>query len=754
MTPPRRDPGLPVLVAAAGVAAALAPAWLLGRVPIRSDALAYFWPLRARLAEALSRGELPLYDALNDAGTPLLLNPQTGALYPPHLLYALLPLGWAYAWIHAGHLALLGAGTLRLLQRLGYGRTDAAFGALTVALGGTALSVSAMQDKLLALAWAPWAMAGLLAAVDGGASRHRRVAGGLGAVASLALAILGGGLDVVVMTMLVGVPLAALAGGQTGGSPGAVARRGVLASACVVAGGAVAAIQWLPFLDWIGTSDWSTGADPAELLTRSLRVHHLAGLVSPNAGYLPASDTLRFPWRPDEVVLFYQPGGYLGGAGLWLAMLGAGVGLRRAGPARIALIGTAICLILSLGPAIPPVGWAEVNLPLLSMIRYPHKWAMPAALLAAVLVAEGARALRGGRGGPRLGGGLVAAALLASGSFAVAAAIGPAGDPGGAVSWRQLLVGAAAAMGAGAFALWLLWRASRQTGMASRVVLPGLAVAVLAADLALFNLPLAPVEDPAEAWAPPGAAQVLADEPGPTRIFTFSYTAYGVFPEAEPGTSLTAVLRESLFPGIPAAHGFAMPLGWLVMHPVSLAESYAALGPLPLAERLRRLRLAGVTHLLVHRQDHLEALRTSPALDEVATVDGPACRVSILRIRNALPDVRWTPRDDPGAQGGPVTVALDHNGRFEGRVHGAEAGRLVFVRPWDPRWVASVDGQAVATERVNGHQLSIPLEPGHHTVTLAYEVPTLIHGAAMSLVAALGSLMLAAVMLRRGKTAT
>ncbi|MDP7114613.1 MAG: hypothetical protein QGH45_21750, partial [Myxococcota bacterium] len=78
--PARRGLVAPQVVAAAAVAVALAPSWLLGRVPIRSDALAYFWPLRARLAEALAGGELPLYDALNDAGTPLLLNPQTGAI--------------------------------------------------------------------------------------------------------------------------------------------------------------------------------------------------------------------------------------------------------------------------------------------------------------------------------------------------------------------------------------------------------------------------------------------------------------------------------------------------------------------------------------------------------------------------------------------------------------------------------------------------------------------------------------------------
>jgi hypothetical protein len=748
--PPHRGPGAPLVVAAAAVAVALAPSWLLGRVPIRSDALAYFWPLRARLAEALAGGELPLYDTLNDAGTPLLLNPQTAALYPPHLLYALLPLGWAYAWLHAGHLALLGVGTLRLVQRLGYGTTAASLGALTVALGGVALSVSAMQDKLFALAWAPWALAGLLAAVDRGGSRRGRVGGGLAAIAALALAVLGGGLDVVVMTVLVGVPLAALDGGRSRPSARAFVHRGAIATGCVVGAGLVAAVQWLPFADWLGTTDWSAGAAPAELLSRSLRPHHLLGLVCPNAGYVPALDSLRFPWRPPDPILFYQPGSYMGGAGLWLAAVGAVHGVRRPGPARVAAVGVGICLVLALGPALAPVGWAETQLPLLSMIRYPHKWAMLAALLGAVLVAEGVRALRAPSERPRLTVAVVAAAAATSGMLALAALVAPAvSDPVATVSWRQLFGGGAAACGIAAAVCLLLGWSARVRGGALRAALPGLAVALCAADLVLFNLPLAPVEEPAIAWAPSAAAATLASEAPPVRVFPFSYTAAGVYPDPNPGASLTQVLRESLFPGIPVGHGFVLPFGWLVMHPVHLRDTYAGLGPLPMAERLSRLRLAGVTHLLVHREEHLAPLLAIPTVALVDTVHGAACSVSILRLDAPLPDVRWTPRGDPTASGARVRIVTDGGGRFEARVHGDESGRLVWLRPWDPYWVATVDGAPVATERVNGHQLSIPVEPGDQVVALAYRVPSLAVGAGVSLVSSLGLLAVALVLLRR-----
>jgi len=720
------------------VALALAPAWLLGRVPIRSDALAYFWPLRARLADALSEGRLPLYDLLNDGGTPLLLNPQTGALYPPHLLYALVPLGWAYAWMHAGHLALLGAGTARLLRRLGYSGADAALGALTVALGGVALSVSAMQDKLFALAWAPWALAGLLTAVGHRASRRQRVAGGAAAAAALAMAILGGGLDVVVMSVLVALGLAAVDGGRHPLSTRSVARRTAIASLCIAVAAGLAAVQWLPFADWLRGTDWSGGAAGADLLSRSMRPVHLLGLLSPNAGYVPAVDGLRLPWMDptQPAPLFYLPGSYAGGAGLLLGLMGIVAGLRRGGPARVAATGLGICLVLALGPTIPPVGWAEEHLPVLSMIRYPHKWAMPAALFGAILVAEGSRTLRSAPSSVRGGRFWILGFLIASGLAAVAALLAPGvapTDPG--TSWRTLATGIVAATGAGAVVGLALWTAGRVTRPRRRAALLSLAVAVAALDLAAHGLRLAPLEDPASVWAPTPVVQVLAAEPAPVRVFPFSYTAAGIFPDARPGASLTQVLRESLFPGIPAAHGFGLPFGWLVMHPADVHATYAGLGPLPMADRIHRLRIAGVTHLLVHHPAHRESLLQVPLVESFEGGDarGAACTVTALRIAEPLPEVRWTPRDDPTSSGRALAPELDGDGRFAVRVHASRPGRILWLRPWDPYWRATVDGVAVATEKINGHQLSVPLEPGRHEVRLRYRIPALELGGAVTL---------------------
>ena len=70
---------------------ALAPAWLSRQMPVRGDALTYFWPLRKVLAAAQSEGTLPYFSTLNDGGTPLWRNPQSQSLYPPALLLSWLP---------------------------------------------------------------------------------------------------------------------------------------------------------------------------------------------------------------------------------------------------------------------------------------------------------------------------------------------------------------------------------------------------------------------------------------------------------------------------------------------------------------------------------------------------------------------------------------------------------------------------------------------------------------------------------------
>ena len=53
----------------------------------------YFaYPIAYHLRESFWRGEIPLWNPLNDCGTPFLAQWNTQVLYPPALFYLLLPL--------------------------------------------------------------------------------------------------------------------------------------------------------------------------------------------------------------------------------------------------------------------------------------------------------------------------------------------------------------------------------------------------------------------------------------------------------------------------------------------------------------------------------------------------------------------------------------------------------------------------------------------------------------------------------------
>ncbi len=735
----------PWVVGALGLVAVLAPSWLLGRVPVRGDALAYFWPLRVRLAEALSRGALPRYDLLCDNGAPLLLNPQTAALYPPHLLYAIAPVSWCIAWLHAGHLLLLTGGCGVLLRRLGYRGVPAVIGSLTVGLGGTMMSLSAMQDKLYSVSWAPWLLAALLAVVhrgrDAPAARIQGRAGeALVAIAAASMMVLAGGLDVVVMVGLLALPTAAWDAGRRPLSSPAAWRRTGVALGCLAAAAGLTAVVWWPFWDWRHATAPGPFTSPEVWSSRALGISHLAGLISPNAGYVPALDELRLPWARG-VTWFYLPGLYAGGAGLVLGLAGLVRGLRHPGPPRYAGVGALAALGVAAGGALPPVAWCLQHTPVLDQIRYPQKWVLIAALLGAVLVAEGARWVM--TAGPRalaprrLGGATLAAGLVA----VVAGGVGRQLGTGTGLAWWDLLFGAGVAVGVGGIAVQLLLRA-RPAAPAAPRPWPGwgaLAVVLVLVDLALGNTPLAPLRPAAEVVTPPPVVTVLRAQPEPVRVFPYSYLASGTGPPGPEGPWRHEIARASLLPGIAAAFGLAQPFGWVVGQPEAVTRHFVSLGREPLPRRVEALRLAGVTHLLANTRADADALAGTPGVSRLAggIVQGPVATLEVLAIDDPLPDARWVPAADSPDAGRPLADVVDLGHHVEARVEAPRDGYVVWLRPHDPYWRAWVDGVPAATEVAHGFQLAVRVPAGIHEVRLEHVVPALHLGGVVSGVSAL-----------------
>jgi hypothetical protein len=129
---------------------------------LQADAALQFYPWRDLLFESWRAGVPPFWNPYQLAGTPLLANSQSGALYPPHLLMAFAPGSTALrmnllVWLH---LALAGLGTYALARRLGANRAGAFFGGLCFGLSPFMTSWAALPSVVSTVAWIPWALWG------------------------------------------------------------------------------------------------------------------------------------------------------------------------------------------------------------------------------------------------------------------------------------------------------------------------------------------------------------------------------------------------------------------------------------------------------------------------------------------------------------------------------------------------------------------------------------------------------------------
>src|ERR1700732_3526236 len=72
------------------------PQVIFGRETFAARDFGYFgYPLAYYFRESFWRGEIPLWNPLNDCGIPFLAQWNTQVLYPPALFYLIFPLSWS-----------------------------------------------------------------------------------------------------------------------------------------------------------------------------------------------------------------------------------------------------------------------------------------------------------------------------------------------------------------------------------------------------------------------------------------------------------------------------------------------------------------------------------------------------------------------------------------------------------------------------------------------------------------------------------
>src|SRR6202012_653704 len=90
--------------------------------------------------ESFWRGEVPLWNPLNNCGVPFLAQWNTSACYPPSLLFMLLPLPQSLNYFLLGHLVLAGVGMFFLARRWTENNLAAAIAGIAFAMNGLMLN--------------------------------------------------------------------------------------------------------------------------------------------------------------------------------------------------------------------------------------------------------------------------------------------------------------------------------------------------------------------------------------------------------------------------------------------------------------------------------------------------------------------------------------------------------------------------------------------------------------------------------------
>ncbi len=125
---------------------------------LQADGALQFYVWRDLVFESWSKFQVPLWNHYELAGTPLLANSQSRALYPPHNFMGVLhiPTPWAITLLAWFHLAWAGVGTYMLTRKLGANEMGAFLAGASFVLCPFMVSWTALASVTSTVSWIPW----------------------------------------------------------------------------------------------------------------------------------------------------------------------------------------------------------------------------------------------------------------------------------------------------------------------------------------------------------------------------------------------------------------------------------------------------------------------------------------------------------------------------------------------------------------------------------------------------------------------
>ncbi len=246
---------------------------------LQADGALQFYVWRDLVFEAWSKFQIPFWNPYELAGTPLLANSQSGALYPPHIVMGVLhiPTQWAILLLAWAHLALAGLGTYRLTRALGANDTGALLAGASFALSPFLVTWTTLASVVSTVAWIPWVLAFTVELTQESEAPRTRAWGGL--AACVAMMLLAGHLQFAAYGAIAALVLVLFryrAGAQV---------LAMWVGACVI-GVAIASPQLVPVLQYGQFSHRRTGPTPEgyqAYAASGLRGWQFGNLVNPQS---------------------------------------------------------------------------------------------------------------------------------------------------------------------------------------------------------------------------------------------------------------------------------------------------------------------------------------------------------------------------------------------------------------------------------------------------------------------------------------
>ena len=367
----------------------------------------YAWQRFVRAA--VRAGELPLWNPYQFGGAPFLATGQASVLYPPSILFHVLPLALAYGWYLLFHFALAGLLAYALVRGLGLSSTSALLAGIAYQ-GALPLTASSVFPMIVSgAAWLPLLVLAVARAGTPGVAPARWLCAG---ALAIGMQLLAGHPEVaaysLVMAALLGVwqLLAAPAPHFTDGR-GQLLRAALLA-AMVVLGFGIGAVQFLPQLEAVRGSFRTQAPTLDTVRGWALPLRHVLAFIAPNIfgnpsvhGYWDLFSGTWIAGKPVDwgIKNFVEGAVYLGVLPLLLAcaaVVRQAVRIRRASgdamraqlfsPRIFFALLAVLCLAFVFGS---PLYALAYYLPGLSQLHTPFRWVLPLALCVAVLAAYG-----------------------------------------------------------------------------------------------------------------------------------------------------------------------------------------------------------------------------------------------------------------------------------------------------------------------------------------------------------------------------